>query len=174
MTGASTKGRVSSGQSGGQSSGPSTGSDPAGAAELAETAARLRLAVMRLSRKIRQQTVEDVTQSQVSVLASVERAGTPTLGELAAAEQVRPPSMTRQVDTLVAAGLLDKLPDPADGRVARVQLTAAGRRALHRSRSLRTAYLVRRLEALTAAERAQVTALTELLERMLEEEQHVP
>lgn len=150
---------------------PSTHSGTDGEAELAETAARLRLAVMRLSRRIRQQTVEEVTQSQVSVLASVERVGTPTLGELAAAEQVRPPSMTRQVDALVAAGLLDKLPDPADGRVARVQLTAAGRRALNHSRSLRTAYLVRRLQALTAAERAQVTALTALLEHVLEQEQ---
>lgn len=150
---------------------PATSSCGDGAAELAETAARLRLAVMRLSRRIRQQTVQDVTQSQVSVLASVERCGTPTLGALAAAEQVRPPSMTRQVDALVAAGLLDKLADPADGRVARVRLTTAGRRALDRSRSLRTAYLVQRLAALTPAERARLTELTELLEHVLELDQ---
>ena len=47
-----------------------------------------------------------MTQSQVSVLSSVERLGSPTLGELAASEKVQPPSMTRQVDALVAAGLL--------------------------------------------------------------------
>lgn len=71
-----------------------------------ELAARLRLAVLRLSRQLRQQLVGGVTQSQVSVLSSVERLGSPTLGELAASEKVQPPSMTRQVDALVVAGLL--------------------------------------------------------------------
>src|ERR1700727_2291738 len=66
-----------------------------------ELAARLRLAVLRLSRQLRQQLVGGVTQSQVSVLSSVERLGSPTLGELAASEKVQPPSMTRQVDALV-------------------------------------------------------------------------
>jgi DNA-binding MarR family transcriptional regulator len=137
-------------------------------AETAETAARLRLAVMRLSRRIRQQVSQEVTQSQTSVLASVERYGTPTLGELAAVEQVRPPSMTRQVEALVAAGLLSRTIDAHDKRFVRVELTAAGRRALQRSRSLRTAYLVKRLARLAPDERAHLGELVTLLEHLSE------
>jgi DNA-binding MarR family transcriptional regulator len=134
--------------------------------DFAEMAARLRLGVLRLSRKIRQQVPQEVTQSQVSVLVSVERQGNPTLGELAAAEQVRPPSMTRQVDALVSAGLLSRTVDPGDRRVVRVQLTSAGRRALQRSRSLRAAYLVKRLTKLTPAEQAMLPELVGLLEKL--------
>lgn len=134
----------------------------------AEAAARLRLAVMRLARKIRQQVAHEVSQSQVSVLVSVERRGRPTLGELAAAEQVRPPSMTRQVDALVSAGLLTRSVDPSDKRVARVELTSVGRRALQRSRSLRNAYLVRRLDRLSPEEQARLEDLVTLLEHLAE------
>jgi DNA-binding MarR family transcriptional regulator len=132
--------------------------------DVAETAARLRLAVLRLSRKIRQQVAQEVTQSQVSVLSSVESRGNPTLGELALAEGVRPPSMTRQVDALVSEGLLHRTADATDRRVARVQLTAAGRRALHRSRSLRTAYMARRIAELSEGEQRRAGELVNLLE----------
>lgn len=136
--------------------------------DVAETAARLRLAVLRLSRKIRQQVAQEATPSQISVLASVERHGTPTLGELAAAEQVRPPSMTRQVDTLVSAGLLARTVDAQDRRVARVELTHAGQKALARSRSLRTAYLVKRLSSLGEEDQDRLYELVGLLERLAE------
>jgi DNA-binding MarR family transcriptional regulator len=136
--------------------------------DIAETAAKLRLAVMRLSRKIRQQVAEEVTPSQLSVLVSVEKGGNPTLGELAAAEQVRPPSMTRQVDALVSAGFLRRTADSVDRRVARVELTSAGKRAIQRSRSLRTAYLVKRLASLSPAERAQLGEMVSLLEHLAE------
>lgn len=134
----------------------------------AELAARLRLAVGRLSRKIRQQVTGEVTQSQVSVLYSVERLGTPTLGELAASEQVQPPSMTRQVNALEAAGLLTRRAEPTDRRIARVELTAAGRRFLQRNRSLRNAYLVQRLTRLSPSERDRLGELVALLEHLAE------
>src|SRR5471032_3308558 len=102
-----------------------------------ELAARLRLAVMRLSRRLRQQVAGGVTSSQVSALATVERLGTPTLGELAASEQVQPPSMTKIVVGLEAAGLVARQEEEADRRIVRVKLTAEGRRTLARSRSLR-------------------------------------
>ncbi|MGO9341686.1 MAG: MarR family winged helix-turn-helix transcriptional regulator [Acidimicrobiales bacterium] len=134
-----------------------------------ELAARLRLAVLRLSRQLRQQLVGGVTQSQVSVLSSVERLGSPTLGELAASEKVQPPSMTRQVDALVAAGLLAREVDTGDRRIVRVRLTSGGERTLQRNRSVRTAFVAARLKRLPEAERARMEELVGLLERLVEE-----
>src|ERR1700722_19876361 len=127
-----------------------------------ELAARLRLAVMRLSRRLRQQVAGGVTSSQVSGLATIERLGTPTLGELAASEKVRPPSMTRIVVGLEGAGLVSRRVDEDDRRVARVMLTTEGRRVLQRSRSLRTAFLARRLRRLSAPERQSLGELVGL------------
>lgn len=134
----------------------------------AEVAARLRLAVTRLHRLLRQQVVGGLTPSQISALASAARLERPTLGELAAAERVQPPSMTRMVVGLERAGLLARLVDPADGRVVRVEVTAEGRRTLQRIRSLRNAVLVRRLARLTDDERRQLADLVPLLERLVE------
>src|SRR5271165_5492138 len=96
----------------------------------AEMAARMRLAILRLSRRLRQQVAGGVTSSQVSALATVERLGTPTLGELASSEQVQPPSMTKIVVGLEGAGLVARQEDNNDGRIVRVKLTAEGRRTL--------------------------------------------
>jgi len=135
----------------------------------AEVAARLRLAITRLSRRLRQQVVGGVTSSQVSALATVERLGTPTLGELAASEQVQPPSMTKMVVGLERAGLVTRLEEAADRRIVRVALTAEGRRTLQRSRSLRNAYLARRLRRLSDAERSSLEGAVALLERLVQE-----
>ena len=147
--------------------GPRPGSGPPGSD--AEMAARLRLAILRLSRRLRQQVAGGVTSSQVSALATVERLGTPTLGELASSEQVQPPSMTKIVVGLEAAGLVARQEDDADGRIVRVQLTAEGRRTLQRSRSLRNAYLVRRLRGLSTDERAALEDVVRLLEHLVEQ-----
>ena len=138
------------------------------AASEAEVAARLRLAVTRLSRRLRQQVAGSVTSSQVSALATIERLGAPTLGELAASEQVQPPSMTKMVVGLEVAGLVSRREDDSDGRIVRVVLTPEGKRAVHRSRSLRNAYLVRRLRALSDIERAHLDELVTLLEHLVE------
>ena len=150
---------------------PGNGVDTGASARNSETelAARLRLAVTRLSRKLRQQVAGGWTSSQVSALATVERLGSPTLGELAASEQVRPPSMTRIVVGLEAAGLVTRRVDAEDRRVARVMLSAEGRRVLQRSRSLRTAFLARRLRRLSVSERQALGELVALLERLVEE-----
>jgi DNA-binding MarR family transcriptional regulator len=137
-------------------------------APVGELAARLRLAVLRLSRQVRQQLVGDLTQSQVSVLSSVEKLGNPTLGELAAYEQVQPPSMTRQVETLVARDLVAREAKGTDRRIVRVRLTAAGQRTLHKNRSVRTAFMAERLKRLPPDERARLGELVELLERLAE------
>ena len=150
---------------------PAATDAPAGAepGSDAELAARLRLAVTRLSRRLRQQVAGGVTSSQVSALATVERLGSPTLGELAASEQVQPPSMTRMVVGLEAAGLVVRREDDRDGRVVRVALTAEGRRTVQRSRSLRTAYLARRLRRLSEAERASLEDVVCLLEHLVDQ-----
>lgn len=134
-----------------------------------ELAARLRLAVLRLSRQLRQQLVGGVTQSQVSVLSSVERLGAPTLGELAASEKVQPPSMTRQVDALVAAGLLARKVHPVDRRIVQVTLTSGGERTLQQNRSVRTAFVASRLKRLPADERARLGELVGLLEKLVDQ-----
>lgn len=134
----------------------------------AALAARLRLAVTRLSRPIRQQVAAGLTPSQISTLASVERLGSPTLGELAAAEQVQPPSMTRTVASLESSGMLARLVDAEDGRVVRVRVSAEGRRTLQRTRSLRNALLARRLRRLSPEQRGRLSELVALLEQLVE------
>jgi DNA-binding MarR family transcriptional regulator len=135
----------------------------------AELAARLRLAVTRMARRLRHQVVGGLTPSQSAAMATVERLGSPSLGELAQAEQVRPPSMTRVVESLVSAGLVERVVDDGDRRFARVRLTAEGRRTQQRARSRKTAYLVRRLERLPESERRALPELVRLLERLVEE-----
>jgi DNA-binding MarR family transcriptional regulator len=98
----------------------------------------------------------------------VDRLGTPTLGELAAAEMVQPPSTTRTVSSLESAGMLERLLDPADGRVARVRTTAEGRRTMQRIRSMRTALLAQGLRRLTDDERRRLADVVPLLERLVD------
>jgi DNA-binding MarR family transcriptional regulator len=129
---------------------------------------RLRLAVMRLARRLRQQTVGEITASQLSALASVSRLGPLTLGALAAVERVRPPTMTRIVGHLEAAGLVVRRPAPGDRRSAKVELSPAGRRLLDQSRTRKDAYLAERLATLTPAEVAVLRQAAAALERLLE------
>lgn len=133
----------------------------------AELAARLRLAVMRLARVLRSQAGDDVTASQLSVLSTLERRGDATLGELSGVERVKPPTMTRVVASLEELGLVSRTGDPADRRVARVAITAAGRALLRRSRTRKDAYLAARLRALDAGDRAALAGAADALERLL-------
>lgn len=133
-----------------------------------ELAARLRVAVTRLNRRLRQESLAGVSPAQASALGAVHRLGSPTLGELAEVEQVQPPTMTRLVATLEAAGLVRRVPDKGDGRVVRVQVTAEGRRNLEQVRTLKTAFLARGLAALDQEQRAAAADLTALLERLVD------
>src|SRR5271167_4236704 len=91
---------------------PVRGGAPVADTEELALAARLRSAVTRLHRRLRQQTVGGLTPSQGSALTSIEALGTPTLGELAAREAVQPPSMTRIVGALEADGFVARTTDP--------------------------------------------------------------
>ena len=134
-----------------------------------ELADRLRVAVMRLQRRLRQHSVEGLSPAQVSLLGSVQRLGFPTLGELASEEQVQPPTMTRLVAGLEGARLLERSPDLADGRVTRVRLSADGVETLRRIRSIKTAFLTRRLASLSPGERAVLDSASSILRRLTEE-----
>jgi DNA-binding MarR family transcriptional regulator len=141
--------------------------DPSSDAELA---ARLRLVVARLARRLRRETEGAASPSQLSALSSIARLGPLTLGELSAAEGVQPPTMTRVVSCLEDQGLVTRAVDPADRRVARVTTTAAGEGFLERSRHRKDAFLAARLQALGDDDRAAVARAAEVLERLLEAE----
>lgn len=134
-------------------------------------AASLRLAVMRLARRLRQLADAGTTPSMLSALFSVERLGPLTIGELAAAEKIQPPTMTPIVARLEADGLVRREADPDDRRIARITLSRQGRQLLERNRSRKTAYLARRLRSLRPDERAVVVRAVEILERFVSEEE---
>jgi DNA-binding MarR family transcriptional regulator len=139
------------------------------APEVAELASQLRLAVARLSRRIRQQAAaagEELTASSQAALATIERLGPIALGELAAVEQVQPPSMTRIVARLEEWGYVTRVVDAADRRVARAAITDAGRELLARSRTRKEAFLAQRVAGLSADERAVLARALPLLERL--------
>jgi DNA-binding MarR family transcriptional regulator len=129
-------------------------------------AARLRLGVTRLARRLRQEAEAGVTPSMLSALSSAERQGSLTMRDLCHAEQVQPPTMTRIVAALVEAGLVVREQDPADGRVAWVTVTAEGRRLLERSRRRKEAYLAKSLRSLEPEELRTLEAAAEILERL--------
>jgi DNA-binding MarR family transcriptional regulator len=134
----------------------------------AELAARLRLVLTRLSRRLRQQGEAGISQSQLSALATIDRSGPMTLGDLASAERVQPPSMTRVVSHLEEAGLVDRRASETDRRVVRVKATVEGRQLLRRSRSRKDAYLAQRLRTLGEADQAVMAEAVAVLERVLE------
>ena len=98
---------------------------------------------------LRQQTTGELTPSQAAALASTDRLGRPTLGELATLESVQPPSMTRIVTALEEKGLVTRVTDAADRRVARVTVSETGRKVLEENRSLKTAFLAEQLHRLS-------------------------
>jgi DNA-binding MarR family transcriptional regulator len=137
----------------------------------AELAARLRLSVTRLARRLRQKSDVEATASQISALATIERLGPLTIGELSAAERVQPPSMTRIVAGLEELALIQRETDERDRRVARVRVTSLGQRLLERSRSKKNAYLAARLGSLSDEERAALAHAADILERLLESDE---
>jgi DNA-binding MarR family transcriptional regulator len=135
-----------------------------------EVAGRLRIAVNQLQRRLRHESLGGLSPALASALGSVRRHGSPTLGELAAIEQVQPPSMTRIVASLTEAGMVTRVADANDRRSARVRVTPAGERALERIRTRKNAFLLRRLGELSADEQQQAAELVGLLEHILAED----
>jgi DNA-binding MarR family transcriptional regulator len=132
-----------------------------------EDVARLRTAVMRLARRLRQQSSSGATPSQLAVLAALARRGPTSPGELAAEERVQPPSMTGIIDRLEEKGWVVRALAPGDGRSLRVSLTPAGRRLVSGVRSQRNAWLAVQLRGLDQAEVADLRRGINALEKIL-------
>ena len=136
-------------------------SDPT-AADLAD---RLHSAAIHLLRRLRREDdAAGLPAPQLSALSVIVFGGPVTLGALAAAEQVRPPTITRLVAALEADGLVERETDEADRRVVRVKATARGTKLLQEGRRRRVAALATSLAALSAADRAKLGAALPVLE----------
>jgi DNA-binding MarR family transcriptional regulator len=139
---------------------------------LTDSAARLRMAIVRTARRLRQEAagaVGELTPTSAAALATVERHGPLTPSELAAIERVKRPTATRTLRVLVEAGLVERAQDPEDGRSALVSLTPAGRERLRRLRGRKNAYLARRMRELPASDLETLDRAAEILEEILEE-----
>lgn len=133
-------------------------------------ASRLRLSVARLHRRLRQSADPGLTISQLSALASIERDGPLTLGDLARVEQVQPPTMTALTGKLEDAGLVARTIDTTDRRIHRVAVTSAGAKLLARHRTRKNAFLDRRLRKLSEDDRATLMRAAHIMESLARED----
>jgi DNA-binding MarR family transcriptional regulator len=138
---------------------------------LTDSAARLRMAVVRTARRLRQEAagaVGELTPTSAAALATVERHGPLTPSELAEIERVKRPTATRTLRVLCEAGLVERTPDPDDGRSALVSVTGEGREQLRRLRGRKNAYLARRMRDLPDADVETLERAAAILEGILE------
>ena len=139
---------------------------------LAESAARLRFAIVRTARRLRQEAAgggTELSPNSASTLATVERHGPLTPSELAEIERIKRPTATRTLGVLEEAGLVDRAPDPSDGRSSLVSINTAGRERLRRLRGRKNAYLARRMRDLPESDVVTLERAAEILEGILEE-----
>ncbi|MGY1855022.1 MarR family winged helix-turn-helix transcriptional regulator [Modestobacter sp. SYSU DS0290] len=127
----------------------------------------LRLAVMRFSRRLRNQRVDtSVTLTHLAALSTLKRHGAMSPGELAAHERVQPPSMTRVVVALEGKGLVTRTPHPTDGRQVVIGLTPAAEELLDDEVRAREAWLTGQLQQLTAEERATLREAAAIMDEL--------
>jgi DNA-binding MarR family transcriptional regulator len=138
--------------------------------EQTDLAARLRLVVGRLHRRIRIDGRESIPPLQLSALVTVEQHGPLRLSELARREAVTAPTMSRVLASLDEQGLVIRTPDPNDARGVRIVLSDKGAARLAEVRSHRTALVARRLARLDAEERRTIDAAMPALEALLVDE----
>jgi DNA-binding MarR family transcriptional regulator len=135
---------------------------------VAEAAARLRLAITRTARRLRQEAGGDLSPTQAAALATIDRHGPLTPSEVASHERIQRPTATRIVARLEHDGLIERAADPADRRSSLVTASTAGRDLLRRLRGRKTAYLASRLRKLDAEDVAALERAADILEQMLE------
>jgi len=129
---------------------------------------RLHSAAIHLLRRVRKQdAASGIGPAQLSALSVLVFAGPQTLGSLAAAEQIKSPTMSRIVAALKGERLVDITRDPHDARRMRIRPTARGTRLLQQGRRRRIEYLAAHLDSLTIKELAQLGAASEILEKLL-------
>jgi DNA-binding MarR family transcriptional regulator len=129
---------------------------------------RLHSAAIHLLRRVRNQdTTTGEGPARLSALSVLVFGGSMTLGQLAAAEQVKPPTMTRIVNGLEQSGLATRIADTKDARRVQIRATDKGVRLLRAARNRRIGYLAQPLGTLTDKERATVGEAVEILETVL-------
>jgi DNA-binding MarR family transcriptional regulator len=141
---------------------------PAPDPETAALAHDLRIACMRVARRVRFDADNTVAPHQFSVLVRLEQPR--TLGEVAALEQVSAPTISRTVAQLVDQGYVTRETDPDDRRSVRLSLSEQGAAVVRRERAHRDAWMTARIEGLTAADRTLLRRATDLIEGLLERE----
>jgi len=136
--------------------------------DIDQVAGALRVSMGLLVRRLRQAQVDgEVTLPESSALARLDRAGPTTASALAKLEQISPQSMGATLAALEARGLIERRPDPDDGRQAVISLTKSGLQVLRNRRSARTEHLARALStSFTRAELKQLMAAAPLIDRL--------
>jgi len=133
-----------------------------------ELAGRIHSAAIHLLRRLRREDAgSGLNAPRLSALSVLVFAGEVTLGDLAAAEQVRPPTMTRMVDALAELGLVEKRPNAKDGRSTLIRATPAGKELMLAGRERRVRALAAEIARLDPGEREQLAAGTEILSRTI-------
>ncbi|MGH2837257.1 MAG: MarR family winged helix-turn-helix transcriptional regulator [Thermoleophilaceae bacterium] len=135
-----------------------------------ELPARLRLAIARMARRMRQEAGDELSPSMMAALATIENRGPLTPSELAEFERIKRPTATRVLRRLEEDGLIVRTADPSDGRSAVVSVTRDGAALLKKLRSRKNAYLARRLRELPDEDVEALERAAEVLERLLDEE----
>jgi len=131
---------------------------------------RLHSAAIHLLRRLRKQDVlTGEGPARLSALSVLVFGGPKTLGELAAAEQVKPPTMSRIVGGLARSHLVEITKDPQDARRVRIRATVRGTQLLQKGRELRIAYLAAHLDRLPPEERVKLGEAVEILKRLLDD-----
>lgn len=138
--------------------------------DIADLASRLRLGVTRLARKLRREGDTGITPTLLAALSTIERHGPVTAGTLASYEQVEKPTVTRLLSVLEERALIERTPDPLDGRVTWVQISPSGRKLLQSTRCRKDGYLAKRIKGLSAGEQATLERAAEILDRLAEED----
>lgn len=130
---------------------------------------RLRVAIARLSRRLRRHELAGLTPTQLAALSTVERSGPLRLGDLAAAEGIAPSTLTRLVAVLEELGYVQRCADPKDARASTLMITPAGHETLERLRAEGTVLLTQSLMVLTAEQRAALATALPALEQLGED-----
>ncbi len=133
-----------------------------------ELANSLRPTIARLARRLRQQDQTGLGPTMTATLASIAKHDGPTHGELAAIEQVAPPTITAVVDKLEKLGLVTRQADAADRRVTRVRATPTGIDQLDEVRNRRTSWLASQVSALTDDERRRLADAVDVLAKLVD------
>lgn len=128
---------------------------------------RLRLAFLRVARRIRTRSQGDITPSQLAVLGTIIRHERITIGRIAEVEHVRPPSVSKIVAALERAGLVERTADPDDRRCVLISVSAAGLAYADDVRAAGRTWLADRIDTLDADDVAAIEAALPALERLL-------